>query len=664
MSDVTNDGRTVATDRSLHLALNAEATDRFELQTGGKLAVQNATTSNALESGKTTRTYAGGAHIWTENGELDGKPSCYGEGVDLSQVRVGLRSGRFGADAIHQKANARPPCSRNLLVEQAGVVRSDDRSHQDHFNSYGTVHDSGGSEEAPLYLTQLEKSCTLMSLSGWQNTRDADGKAVSDAPGRSFGPEPGKEDQDGSYLEVTHGARVQLEVVRNDTTTTLPRDPDCAKNHTHWQVYFSGKGMEGEPSHHRPAVIMGEEKVFIDDMPNPCPGLLSGLPELPESLKKELSLDGKVKFPDPTRARYDERVDKYVRGERRMKDDDVRHANYDSRDQSKLTPEQLANAATSDKRQKMYAAAKEWAGAVNALRQYVGFLRSPSECVITARACSGAKSAKVRIFPGDKVELDVFAAFGPQIETILAFVEGAKLATTAISKIVGTVVAVYAEFEYLQSPTCAIGFQYQELDKSGTRRDGSKYYPVQVAPAYSITFGFDPLIKVSFGVKCSLFDLLGVIGRLIKKGADLLKIKADVGIELGIAASVKAGVTRHGDGQVAISGEGMTLKPRIEFFVVFQAGQALRAEVRATFVGEVTLGAFSQNTCGNVGCTFEATMSGRAFLHVTGAAAYDLGGLCEGEVAADWSPKEWQFPSLEAVPGTGGRKTLHLDWFA
>ncbi|MFO0554416.1 MAG: hypothetical protein U0271_38900 [Polyangiaceae bacterium] len=691
----TNHDKYICTDQSKHIVQNQTSEDVFvtdQASVPPTVPVTNWTRTEMLGEGKTERTLASGAHIWTSkgllNGATDGVHSTYLE----TEIQEHLVKGAKSQAPPYNYAEYRAPASLDLKIEGGFVLRTDDYSWQDKKNSFGVVVESQMQSAVLVDQSAILNACTLTRLDAWQVQREEGGD-------RKFGNEPGEGgDKDGLYLEVLEGASIQFTHQRLDTTTgeqpgSKPpiclKPSDAKKKHTTWQVVYEGFAKANEELYDTNDAGLSFSG---SDIPNPCPDAMTMLNEAIQDVtgfKKEakLSFDSSVEAYDPAAKRYKDTIEK---AERNKKTKVTEGFDFDSREEDDaVTVEDKANAESLKKDAAMADARQEALKTLGTLLQLWNFKSKAPHINVSAEACAGKKTAKIMVYPKDPFEIDIFKAFGPALQSALTFLEGAKMVSTSISKIVGRVVTNQVSMAWLEKPSCKLSFQYQELTTDGESW-GRKYYAVQVGRAYKLTFGFDPLLKIQWEVKASLFDIFGFFGRVVRWGAAAIDVSAALRLELMLDIGIFVNLSCKPTGEFDAPDFKLSIKPHFVVGLEINVAKAAKATVEAEFQGEVLVHKFRGNTCNEPSCAFEFTISGSTSMMIKGGVTFDLGGLAEIVEEHDKEPAPADAPSEDSHHKTArndselsfefeypidaftfppkddpnaGDVPVHLDWF-
>lgn len=233
---VSNQSRHVATKGTTHIAKTGGPTDVcIDPSTGATSGFDNQVASTLLQPG-TAVTQIAGQKIWTSPHQL-GPPS---EPPHPPFV-VGTVSGTHIMEA---KAVT---YSGDVFAEGNGVVRTFDQTTQNHGNTPGYVDAGAASSSATSVEDLYNKQCTLVSLTG---INEADGSPTGVTVGkaaavaRPLGYPGAKENKPPYYLEIMSGTEVKFESVRKDVTVPEQTNPTCWKGglHTMWLATRTGLG--------------------------------------------------------------------------------------------------------------------------------------------------------------------------------------------------------------------------------------------------------------------------------------------------------------------------------------------------------------------------------------------------------------------------------------
>lgn len=256
---VSNQSRHVATKGTTHIAKTAGPTDVcIDPSTGATSGFDNEVASTLLQPG-TAVTLIANQKIWTAPHQL-GPPSKNPHPPFI----VGTVSGTHIMEA---KATT---YSGDVFAEGNGVVRTFDQTTQNHGNTPGYV-DAGANSGAATSVEDLfNKQCTLVSLEG---INEADGSAPDGLSvgtpakvSRPLGYPGPKENKPPYYLEIMSGSKVTFKSVRKDVTVPEQTNPTCWKGglHTMWLATRTGLGATTS----KPET--GKEEFIVDEALTGC----------------------------------------------------------------------------------------------------------------------------------------------------------------------------------------------------------------------------------------------------------------------------------------------------------------------------------------------------------------------------------------------------------
>ena len=160
-----------------------------------------------LGTGKTTKTLIDGASVWTAAGLIDAAPS--------DPAHAGVGGGTLST--TYRKEASPFTYSKDVKFEGKGVVRTDDRTQQNHKNCFGFVDDSNVTGQVAAASDYLKKKCTFDTLKGVCKH------------GRELGSPPNAKPDEAFFLDVLAEDEVTLTSTRKDLDKNAPSD---CKDHT------------------------------------------------------------------------------------------------------------------------------------------------------------------------------------------------------------------------------------------------------------------------------------------------------------------------------------------------------------------------------------------------------------------------------------------------
>lgn len=549
---VSNHDMMIATTKTGHVAQAYPSSDRcWDAPHGKIIPGDNQIDTAHLGTGKTTKTLIDGANVWTAAGLLDAAPSDPAhEGVG-----GGVNSGTYRKEA------APVTYSRDVKFEGSGVVRTLDRTKQNHGNTAGFVDGSNVEGQVHNAADYLKKKCTFFLLRG------------ECEHGRRLGAPPNAKSDEAFFLDVLGGDTVMLSAVRKDLETD---DLSGCDVHTYWNATRAGKGPDAMLDH------VGDLFVVTGAvMADPWTGWIPTKPvETPQTGEEE-RYDKDKEDTKKALAEYG--------GGAWMKQSQVGKGNFMPQGPSK-DPDVVRSVA--DRQRQAYN--KELQDAVRKrakvalvkdLAKAIAFWmieREPPVVNVTAIACGGAKHVVLRVFPKDQIVFDLFSeALNAKFKLI-----------KDISKLVEYVTGYFGvsfELKFLENPNFKLAVQYRELTE-----DKNNYVKTQVRKAWSLSFEFEPFFEVGCRFVAPILPLLAAFASpVIAKGAKWLMDKARVRLDFfaEIKLSLNPSITANYDEYDVGTVTGPMCKLEITFAIGFQAkvGKWGSAEFRTYVTGTLQL---------------------------------------------------------------------------
>lgn len=216
---VTNETNEVAFKKSVHSAKTQDFDDECYLVNGppAKGQFMNSAPSSLLKANKTTNTFI-------QDSEIAIKRTHWGP--DSDPAHAGVNGGVKNGMKYRWEAEA-SDASKTCIIEDDGVVRVDDPTHQNHKNCKGKVEAGKFEPTAMSKGEYLEKVCQIAWFKG-----------IESGSGRELGWPGKKEVGEPKYLDVFMGSTVDFFSERHDITKTPPeKNPKCPAPdapHTQW----------------------------------------------------------------------------------------------------------------------------------------------------------------------------------------------------------------------------------------------------------------------------------------------------------------------------------------------------------------------------------------------------------------------------------------------
>lgn len=539
MGDTTgNQDLTIATNGTTHVAMTMGATDVCKLPNNTPVPFPNFIASKGNVQAGTTNTFIAKQSVWIERSNLGPTSDPAHAGVNK-----GVASGTYRGIA---KATS---WSKDVQMEGMFVVRTGDPTTQNNANTTGSVMGSNMMAKVEAQDEYKKLLCTIVKLEG------------KCGHGRELGPPPGApKDSENNYLEILMADTVEF-ISTRENLVTRDVDPGCEKGiHTHWEAKASG-GVFGEAP--KPESKDSLKKYTLG-------GELTGVeeesaftaedPEFDASNVKDYTRRKRMKAPDGTWA-HDGGA---VTNKPRLKaDKDFREAVGDIKDAVETYGE-------------IKDAILWWDAGIN-----------PRVITVEASACSGKKTATIKVLPKDKLTVDLFT------EKLKAAAEWLQKALKLVERVT-SFFGVPAKIEFLVDPNVKLHVQYKELtaDK-GAKTMGNglgtlgPYWKVQARRCWSLEFSFNPLIGGMAKFSAPIASALPAIGAVAATIMKWVGAKGDVfvKIEIQLAPKVSVNWTEYDD---------ITVTAEAELKIVFEVGleiyvQVAEATVSAYIEGTITL---------------------------------------------------------------------------
>jgi len=425
--------------------------------------------------------------------------------------------------------------SPDVFAEGSPVVRTDDFTYQNAKNTSGYVDGSALNKASKSELTYLQKICAIVAF---------EGKCSHDGRGLGF-PTPGGTG-DPYYLEVLSGDTITFTAERHDTTQSPPeKEPKCriGGDHTKWIATRTGSVPAVPPKTKRGT---GTEFVVDGDMTDLSMSALLGLPS----------------------------VGGAGGGSHTLKDDSA------------------AGGAT------VSMSASSWISPMQWLL-YWKIRENPPIITVQALACSGSKTATIKVFPDQGVSASLFAEQSDDTtKGFLAKIQKVKKIGEIVQKIT-RIAGHEIEIKFLVSPKVEFELEYVEC----TQQKGyasTIYTPARVNRKWSLTVGFDPLIGVAGKIKIPLMTFLPGLGPVMAKIINKINRKfptfvADLVFSFSVSYSILCSVGR--DEYDAPSSTGGKSQLSFELSMALELGLAgIKIKFDASFSGAVSLGFFLGDT--------------------------------------------------------------------
>lgn len=542
MSDTAgNQDLAIATNGTSHVATTMGPTDVCKLPNNVPAPFPNfIATSGNLKNG-TTNTFVANKPVWIQRSYL-GPTSDPGH----PGVNKGVASGTYRGIA---RATS---WSKDVQKEGQFVVRTNDSTTQNNANTSGMVAGSPLAGKVSNDDAYQQKLCTLTIL---------EGKCKH---GRALGPPPGaKKDEESNYLEILKGDFVEFTSTREDIVHHT-KDPGCVKGiHTHWEATKTGgswkdaaiggaKSVVGldPPTHEAKdalkvyrlgGALTGESSVKVGDLKSKKSNVNDFSRRERLKIPKDAGPLGKVADDVKTK----DSTGKWAHG------DAVTHKVAPDSNAAKLGSKALSTIAQ---------AAVMWDAAAH-----------PAIVTVEASACSGKKTATIKIMPSDKVKVDLFD-------------DSVKAGVNWLRRLLGLVERATSFFgqpariQFLESPKLTFSIEYKELTADKPVRPGpfgigtvGPHWKVQCRRAWQLEFSFSPLIGGYAKFTVPIATVLPVAGSAVATLLKWVGARGDFFLKIEIAFAPKGSISWNEYDEWAVSvsdGElSLTFSIGVEIYV-------------------------------------------------------------------------------------------------
>jgi hypothetical protein len=551
----SNQNLAIVTDGTKHVAQNSGATDVcLDPATGATSPFKNNIPSTDLAAKKTTRTKIKGHAIMVAP-TIIGPPSK----GDEAPFVLGAASGQPFNNWV--KASG---WSRDVKAEGYWIIRTDDPTIQNAQNSTGTMDGSQLDGNETTAADYIKLKCSMRSLLGTSGKKKLWKRSATAT--------------ELNYIEILTKETIDFVSERFDATDATgnpPIDPACTlePKHTIWKVKRTGGGVADKE----------EEKNGKNYT------LGTALTEIGGSWTVgATATNGSLK----------------VTGEA---------SGFSGNASAGSSSTTLAEGQTAQGYRKVTESASTSASVdVGAIRAYLRFRSSPCTIRVDALACSGSKTAWVRLFPADPIK----ASFSMGVETndstkvgqnarnefIDALYERfgkLKGLCNQIANIVGCAGDIEFEFKLFEGFELDFELGYKHCTKTLTTRSRDwRSVEAHVGLAWSLKVGASTLIGFGITVKIPLVQLAltyftggaaRAVIRVIQKIEEAIGFKLNIVFKasIGVGLAWSFGSDQHDE--ATFSGT-TSIKP--ELTVALEVALA-NAEARAggTLSGTITLGA-------------------------------------------------------------------------
>lgn len=602
---VSNHDMIIATNKTGHIARADPASDRCFYPGSTQIyPADNYIGTVHLGTGKTTKTLIDGANVWTSAGLIDAAPS------------LDPHPGTGGGVTSHTylKEASAYTYSKDVKFEKNGVVRTDDRTQQNHKNCYGKVDDSQVKGQVDAASDFLKKKCSIDTLKG------------QCSHGRELGAPPNGKTDEAFFLDVIAEDEVTLTVTRKDL---IANAPSGCKDHTYWGAQRAGQGPD-------------ERLDFVGDtfvvkggvMADPYTGKYSELKkpaEAPKSRAEEKQEKEKEKF--------------LKQQEKKQGDKELTQTSASPPGKANFQPiDDPKNKSDKTYNKKMDEAVNQRAAltAIRDIEKAIAFWlieREPPVVNVTALACAGAKHVKLQVFPKDGFKFDLFT------EALNAKFKLIKNVSSTVEYITRKFNQKYW-FKFLEGPNFVLDVQYVELtqDKNG-------YSKTQVRKSWSLIFSFSPLFEVGCRFTESAFYVLSAIASpAVAKAVQWLLekagIKANFFVEVKLTLDPKLSVTWDQYDDKHFDGPQVDLTGTFAFGFEVQVGSWGSAEVKGVAELKLSLGKWR---AANPPALAESDLEGYIQLGVEGFAKVSKWGFEKELGKIDWKPAALRYPTDPSI---------------
>ncbi|HZF47601.1 MAG TPA: DUF4150 domain-containing protein [Polyangiaceae bacterium] len=594
MADTTgNQNRVIATNGTSHVAMTMGPTDVCKLPNNVPVPFPNFISAKGNLQKGTTNTKIANQPVWIQRSNLGPTSNPPHAGVNK-----GVASGTYRGIA---KATG---FSKDVQMEGQFVVRTGDPTTQNKANTTGSVAGSNMMPQVEAQDAYKKLLCTITKLEG------------KCGHGRELGPPPGAaKNTESNYLEILLGDTVEFTSTRENLITRVV-DPGCEKGiHTHWEAKTTGQSWKEQAK----GAVLGPPEV-----------------EKKDSLKV-YKLGGKLTDEDGSvtvgKTKSEESDVKDYTRRNRMKSPKPEDDGFLGTPSENVTAKNSSgnwahDGAVTNKGDK---AEQERRDKANFKRKITGLIKDaalfwdaaahPRVITVESSACSGKKAATIKCFPKDKLEVSLFD------EKVTAAVEKVQ----SFLKLVERSTSFFgwpAKIEFLKDPKLNFGIEYKELtadkpEKSLPYNIGKvgPYWKVQCRRAWSLSFGFSPLIGGFAKGTAPIAAALPAVGPAVATVMKWIGAKGDFFMKLEIQFAPKGTITWT-------EYDVVTVDVSAEFTITFSAGIEIYVKVaEATVYGYLEGKVTFDNWGPRPGYLLACDMKGEIQLGVKGAATASFWGV-------------------------------------
>ncbi|MCC6522272.1 MAG: DUF4150 domain-containing protein [Polyangiaceae bacterium] len=552
--------------------------------------------------GGTTKTFIANQTVWIA-------PATIGPPSDPAHAGVG----KGVASGTYRDVAKATSWSKDVKMEGQFVVRTGDATTQNKGNTTGKVLGSPLEAAADAAARLRKLACTIVSLDG-----------ACKHQGRKLGPPPGSPGAEPSYLEVLGGDEIELTAVRKDVHQNPEAPGRCTQAiHTVWVATRSASGEEAQKKKE-----VAKDAFKVGGALTEIKGL--GVGGLGANATESSVEHGKLKVSEKSVGDFTKRSEGEANSYKRF-DAPNRAGGSDKRFG--------AGGGRSIETGLPVGPLKPFSGGNNDLIKAARLWRAlldPPTITVAASACSGSKTAVLRVFPYGPFKFDLFS------DKIKEVVDKIKRAADVGEKL-GDAFGQPVKIRFLEGPAITFSIEYKELTKDFTTRDGRALYRVQVRRNWKIEAKFECLVAASLKFTMPLANFLGVVGAAAGKILKAMGLEGNVFMKLVLEFNPAGNLQWN-------EYDEWTAELKAEVVFTFAAGLEILAKI-----AEVTVYGYSKCTVEfsdprvERGYLFGCTVKGGVQFGVKGAARVNLWAF-ETSKDFDWKPEWAKWPK---DPGPG-----------
>ncbi len=559
----SNQGEVIATKGTPHVARTNGATDAGIDPATKTTASFNNEVSSALLTPGTSNTLIANQKIWTAPHQL-GPPSK----DPHPPYVIGTESGTHIMEA---KATT---YSQNVLAENNGVVRTNDKTTQNHANTKGSVDGSALTGSNAATTGFLQKQCTIVELTG------LNGKRPLGYPGLWQAKPP-------YYIEILSTKTVVFKATRKDVTPGAGSiNPKCwkADKHTDWWARRTGidaameDHVEGKDEYEIPKSLTTLALDTLDSLKG------DGAPKVAKDAWGKINKVEGTKTTEQFAQNTPERASKKNR--EKAKDEKV--------DATLTTTTNTVDGI---------------ADSLEALIAFIAYWIKPTIINVEALSCGGSRNATIKVFPSQKINLTLILeseklhyqnstqrqgkgrrALNQAIAALTKMKDTANIAQK-IMRLAGSDMAI----DFLKSTQLNLTAGYEECTEEKEGFFGNLYTPAHIGFAWKLTFTASVLIGFSIEYPIPLANVINFIapglGSLAARILKKVNIRADFVLiaKLSVPLNVSLGMDKYQ--YLTNTGVEIGVKPTLGFGLRFYAGIKILS-FDCTFPGSLTVGLY------------------------------------------------------------------------